>query len=58
MVCCTGYCAAEAQFNHKVAERNLRRYRVGVGFELPKAETVEVVPNVPNSQESEVVVSV
>jgi 2-polyprenyl-3-methyl-5-hydroxy-6-metoxy-1,4-benzoquinol methylase len=27
MVCCTAYCAAEAQFNHKVAERDLRRYR-------------------------------
>jgi len=27
MACCTGYCAAEAQFNHKVAERDLRRYR-------------------------------
>jgi magnesium-protoporphyrin O-methyltransferase len=27
MVCCTGYCAAEAQFNHKVAKRDLRRYR-------------------------------
>jgi 2-polyprenyl-3-methyl-5-hydroxy-6-metoxy-1,4-benzoquinol methylase len=27
MVCCTRYCAAEAQFNRKVAERNLRRYR-------------------------------
>ncbi len=27
MVCCTGYCAAEAQFNDKVAERDLRRYR-------------------------------
>jgi 2-polyprenyl-3-methyl-5-hydroxy-6-metoxy-1,4-benzoquinol methylase len=27
MVCCTGYCAAAAQFNHKVAERDLRRYR-------------------------------
>jgi len=27
MVCCTGYCAAEVQFNHKVAERDLRRYR-------------------------------
>jgi 2-polyprenyl-3-methyl-5-hydroxy-6-metoxy-1,4-benzoquinol methylase len=27
MVCCSGYCAAEAQFNHKVAERDLRRYR-------------------------------
>jgi 2-polyprenyl-3-methyl-5-hydroxy-6-metoxy-1,4-benzoquinol methylase len=27
MVCCSGYCAAVAQFNHKVAERDLRRYR-------------------------------
>src|SRR2546430_3735965 len=27
MVCCTAYCAAEAQFNHKVAERDVRRYR-------------------------------
>jgi 2-polyprenyl-3-methyl-5-hydroxy-6-metoxy-1,4-benzoquinol methylase len=27
MVCCAGYCAAEAQFNHKRAERDLRRYR-------------------------------
>ena len=27
MVCCTGYCSAEAQFNHKVAKRDLRRYR-------------------------------
>jgi 2-polyprenyl-3-methyl-5-hydroxy-6-metoxy-1,4-benzoquinol methylase len=27
MACCTRYCAAEAQFNHKVAERDLRRYR-------------------------------
>jgi len=27
MVCCTGYCAAEAQFNYKAAERDLRRYR-------------------------------
>ena len=27
MVCCTGYCAAEAQFNQKRAERDLRRYR-------------------------------
>ncbi len=27
MACCTGYCAAEAQFNHKRAERDLRRYR-------------------------------
>ena len=27
MVCCTRYCAAEAQFNRKVAERDLRLYR-------------------------------
>src|SRR5260370_17596549 len=27
MACCTGYCVAEVQFNHKVAERDLRRYR-------------------------------
>jgi magnesium-protoporphyrin O-methyltransferase len=27
MVCCTGYCAAEVQFNSKVAQRDLRRYR-------------------------------
>ncbi len=27
MVCCTGYRAAEERFNHKVAERDLRRYR-------------------------------
>lgn len=27
MVCCTGYCAAEAQFDSKVAEGDLRRYR-------------------------------
>jgi len=27
MVCCTGHCAAEAQFTRKVAERDLRRYR-------------------------------
>src|SRR5713226_9808875 len=27
MVCCTGYCAAEAQFSSKVAQRDLRRYR-------------------------------
>jgi len=27
MACCTGYCAAEAQFNRRVAERDLRRYR-------------------------------
>ena len=27
MTCCTKYCAAEAQFNRKRAERDLRRYR-------------------------------
>jgi SAM-dependent methyltransferase len=27
MTCCTQYCAAESQFNHKVAQRELRRYR-------------------------------
>ena len=27
MACCTRYCAAEAQFGRKVAERDLRRYR-------------------------------
>jgi 2-polyprenyl-3-methyl-5-hydroxy-6-metoxy-1,4-benzoquinol methylase len=27
MVCCKRYCAAEAQFDSKVAERDLRRYR-------------------------------
>jgi ubiquinone/menaquinone biosynthesis C-methylase UbiE len=27
MVCCTRYCAAETQFDRKVAERDLQRYR-------------------------------
>ena len=27
MACCTRYCADEGQFDHKVAERDLRRYR-------------------------------
>jgi 2-polyprenyl-3-methyl-5-hydroxy-6-metoxy-1,4-benzoquinol methylase len=27
MTCCTQYCAAGSQFNHKVAQRELRRYR-------------------------------
>ena len=27
MACCTGYCAAETQFDGKVAEHDLRRYR-------------------------------
>jgi integrase len=42
----------DTKFRAEVAER------IGIGFELPKAGTVEVVPSVPNSQESEVVVSV
>jgi len=40
------------KFRADVAER------IGLGFELPKAETVEVVPSAPNSQETEVVLSV
>jgi len=44
--------AKDTKFRAEVAER------IGLGFELPKAETVEVVPSVPSSQESEVVVSV
>jgi hypothetical protein len=44
--------AKDTKFRAEVAER------IGLGFELPKAETVEVVPSVPNSQEMEVVVSV
>jgi hypothetical protein len=42
----------ETKFRADVAER------IGFGFELPKAETVEVVPSVPNSQETEVAVSI
>ncbi len=44
--------AKDTKFRAEVAER------IGIGFELPKAGTVEVVPSVANSQESEVVVSV
>ena len=40
------------QFRAEVAER------IGLGFELPKGQTVEVVPSVPNSQEMEVVVNI
>ena len=32
--------------------------RIGLGFELPKVNTVEVVPSVLNSQETELTVSV
>ncbi len=44
--------AKDTKFRADVAER------IGLGFELPKVETVEVVPSVPNSQETEVTVSV
>ena len=42
----------DTKFRAEVAER------IGLGFELPKAERVEVVPNVPNFQETEVNVSI
>jgi integrase len=42
----------DTKFRADVAER------IGLGFELPKAETVEVVPNVPSSQKTEVSVSI
>jgi hypothetical protein len=45
----------DTKFSADVAER------IGLGFELPKTETVEVVPsprNVPSSQEAEVTVSI
>jgi len=42
----------DTKFRANVAER------IGLGFELPKAETTEVVPSVPNSQETEVTVSI
>jgi hypothetical protein len=42
--------AKHTKFRVDVAER------IGLGFELPTVETVEVVPSVPNSQEMEVVV--
>ena len=44
--------AKDTKIRAEVAER------IGLGFELPKAETVEVVPSGPNSQEMEVAVSV
>jgi hypothetical protein len=44
--------AKDTQFRADVAER------IGLGFELPKVETVEVVPSVPNSQKTEVAVSI
>jgi predicted nuclease of predicted toxin-antitoxin system len=44
--------AKDTKFRADVAER------IGLGFNLPKAETVEVVPSVPSSQETEVVVNI
>jgi len=44
--------AKDTKFRADVAER------IGLGFELPKAKTVEVVPSVPRSQETEVTVSI
>jgi integrase len=32
--------------------------RIGIGFDLPNAESVEVVPSVPSSEEMEVAVSI
>ena len=47
--------AKDTKFRSDVAER------IGLGFELPKAEPVAVVPsapNVPGSEETEVAVSI
>jgi integrase len=44
--------AKDTKFRADVAER------IGLGFDLPKAETLEVVPSVPNPQETEVAVIV
>ena len=44
--------AKDTKFRGEVAEQ------IGLGFELPKAETVEVVPSVPNSHETETAVSI
>lgn len=44
--------AKDTKFRSDVAER------IGLGFELPKAEPVTVVPSVPRSEEMEVAVSV
>ena len=43
--------AKDTKFRADVAER------IGLGFDLPEPETVEVVPNAPRSQEKEVTVS-
>ena len=42
----------ETKFRAEVAEQ------IGLGFELPKFETVEAVPSVPNSQETKETVSI
>jgi integrase len=42
----------DTKFRADVAER------IGLGFELPKAKTVEVVPSVPRFQETEVTASI
>jgi hypothetical protein len=42
----------DRKFCAEVAEQ------IGLDFELPKAEIVEVVPSVPNSQEMEATVSI
>jgi integrase len=42
----------DTKFRAAVAER------IGLGFDLPRDETVEVVPSVPNSQEKVIAVSV
>jgi len=42
----------DAKFRAEVAER------IGFGFELPKSETVAVVPNVPRLQERQVAGSI
>ena len=42
----------DTKFRADVAER------IGLGFELPKAETVEVVPSVPRFQKTEVTASI
>jgi hypothetical protein len=44
--------AKDTKFRPDVAER------IGLGFEVRKAQTDEVVPSVPNSEKTEVVVSV
>jgi hypothetical protein len=44
--------AKDTKFRAGVAER------IGLGFELPQAESVEVVSNAPNSQETEVTIGI